>query len=151
MTRQESFGLLHRVRDELDAGRFALSRALADLYRDADVYAAARANGVTGDELKRCARNLQVTFVLRLFAEFEAILRDFWAKGIGRTSEPDMRPLMESIARRRGMTDGDLTRANEIREYRNRIIHENLRDDRFGFPECLRALGLYLKWLPLKW
>ena len=151
MTRQESFGLLHRIRDELDAGRFALARVLADLYRDAGVYQAARIDGVTGEELKRCARNLEITFVLRLFAEFEAILRNFWLHGVGKATEPEMRVLMESIGRRRGMSDEDLAHAHEIRKYRNDIIHENLRNARFAFPECLRILGLFLRWLRLQW
>jgi hypothetical protein len=151
MNRREAFGILGRVREELGANRFALYRVLEELDESAGVYRAAMYDGVTRDQLKRCARNQEATFVLRLFAEFEAILRDFWRNGIGKGTEPEMRPLMESIARRRAMNDDDLARAHEVREYRNVIIHENLRDERFDFPSCRRTLGVFLSWLPLEW
>jgi hypothetical protein len=151
MNRSAAFDTLDRIRDELDAGRFALSRVLADLNNNPDLFMAARANGVSDSELRRCAANLQITFVLRLFAEFEAVLRHYWVHGIGRHTEPEMRALMESIARRRSMNADDLALAHQIREYRNDIIHENLRDARFDFPQCLRGLGRFLRWLPLQW
>src|SRR5258708_7244334 len=103
MTQAAAFDMLRRVRDELDAGRFALSRILAQWNDDPDAVIAAKAGGVTETELRRCARNLEVTYVLRLFSTFEAVLRDFWVEGVGRATEPDMRPLMDSIAGRRGM------------------------------------------------
>jgi hypothetical protein len=44
-----------------------------------------------------------------------------------------------------------LALAHQIRDYRNDVIHESLRDARFDFPNCLRGLGRYLRWLPLNW
>jgi hypothetical protein len=151
MIRSHAYDMLRRVRDELDAGQFALGWIAADWDRNPILQVAAKSSEVTDHALRRCGENLQITFLLRLFSEFEAILRDYWSSGLHRGTNPDMQPLMESIARRRGMSDDDLAAAHAIRHYRNDVIHESLRDARFQFPECLRALGRYLRWLPMDW
>ena len=151
MTREEAFNTLRRLRDEMDAGRFALARALTSWNNDPQFLSAAIFGGITDTELRRCAKNFEVTYVLRLFAEFEAILRHYWASGLHKKSRPDMHPLMDSIAKRRGMNVDDLSGADDVRKYRNDIIHESLRNARLSFSECLSALGRYLRWLPLMW
>src|ERR1017187_9993792 len=117
MTRQTAFDMLRRTHDELEAGRFALSRVLADLKNNPNLFIAAQTVGVTATELKSCALNLEITFVLRLFAEFEAVLRDYWKQGLGRVTNPDMGRLMNSIAAKRNMNRLHLSFAHEIREY----------------------------------
>jgi hypothetical protein len=151
MTQEYAFNMLRRIRDELDAGRFAIGHVLAEWNNNQLVLAAAVQGGVTESVLRRCAMNLEVTFVLRLFSEFEATLRDYWLNGLGRKTEPKMFDLMESVAGSRSMNGSDLAMAHQIRDYRNDVIHESLRDSRFDFPSCLRALACYLRWLPLKW
>jgi len=151
MTRAEAFNRLRRVRDEFDAGRFALEHILGQWNSDPSVAIAAQSTGVTAAELRRCARSLELTFVLRLFAEFETILRDFWRNGIGRTTDPEMRQLIESVGRRRNVPPTDLRGAHEIREYRNAIVHDGLRKLRLDLPLCLKAVGRFLRWAPLEW
>lgn len=151
MKRSAAYDILRRVRDELEAARFALRYVLESRADSPTLDAAATRQGITNDELARCARNLEVTFVLRLFSDFEAILRDYWRTGMGRRTEPEMRRLMDSIAARRVMNADDLRLAHHIREYRNDVIHERLRDPRFDFPTCARAIGKYLFWLPEEW
>jgi hypothetical protein len=151
MQQSHAFDLFRRVRAELDAARFATTQILADWDQNFNLFNNAKRAGVTDSELRRCAENLEITFVLRLFSEYEAVLRDFWKNGVGKRTRPDMQPLMESIGRRRRMNNDDLASAHEIREYRNEIIHENPRSPRFHFSECSRALGKYLRWLPQDW
>jgi hypothetical protein len=67
MNRSTAYDLLARVEDELDAAQFALSYVLRGIDVDANFAQAAIVEGVTGNELKRCAENLEITFVLRLF------------------------------------------------------------------------------------
>jgi hypothetical protein len=150
MTRSHAFNILRRVRGELDAGRFALTEALRATNENLNFLQAARRSGVSESELRRCADNLDITFILRLFSEFEAILRDFWTVTVRPTS-PDMRRLIDSIAARRGISPEHLAAAHAIREFRNDIIHENLRALRFTFSDCSRDLGKYLSWLPDGW
>jgi hypothetical protein len=151
MTKPQAFELFRRVREEFYAAGFAANHILTQWNEDPRVIEKARQAQITDSELKRCKDNLEITYALRLFAEFEGVLRDYWNMGIKKKSRPDMQPLMESIARRRGMIDDDLYAADEIREFRNKIIHENLRSPRFDFPQCVRALGKYIAWLPQQW
>jgi len=151
MLRIAAFRILARVRDELDAGRFALSATLGGLTRDGEARVAASKAGVTEGELRRCARNLEITFILRFFAEFEGILRDYWGQGLGRMTQPPMSVLMDGIAGHRRMAEADKDLAGDVRRYRNDVIHEDLRDARMDFPQCARAIGRYLRWLPDDW
>jgi len=147
----DAFDRFDRASAELDATRFAIAHVVARWTEDPRVFATVREARVTLSELRRAAENLEMTFVLRLFSEFEGVLRDYWANGIGKRTEPEMRPLMNGIAARRHMNAGDLAGAHEIREYRNEIIHEGLRTPHFDVPECERAIGMYVRWLPLQW
>src|SRR6202034_3237150 len=45
--------------------------------------------------------NLEPTYLIRLFAEFEAGLREAWARSFGQTTTPRMQDLIESFAARR--------------------------------------------------
>lgn len=150
MQRSNAFDMLRRVRGELDAGRFALTEVLRATRENLNFLQSAHKSGVSESELRRCANNLETTFILRLFSEFEAILRDFWTATV-RPTRPGMKPLMDSIAARRNIIAAHLTAAHSIRDFRNDIIHENLRDLRFTFPDCARELGKYLSWLPDAW
>ena len=135
--------------DELRAARFSVAEVLRQLNENPRLSDVASAVTVTPHTLRRCAVNLEFTFVLRLFGEFEAILRDYWAVGIGRMTEPDMQPLIDSIARRRNMDATTLDAAHDVRRYRNEIIHENLRDARLDFARCTRGVARYVSWLPI--
>ena len=87
---------------------------------------------------------------MRLFSEFEAVLRDFWTVTV-RPTRPDMAVLMNSIAARRGMSPAHLAGAHSVREFRNDIIHESMRGLCFTFSDCARDLGKFLSWLPEQW
>jgi len=150
MNRSHAFNLLRRVRGELEAGRFALAEVLRASKANLDFLQAAHQSRVSPAELRRCADNLEITFTLRLFAEFEAVVRDFWETAVRPTS-PDMRTLIDSVAARRAIAPDHVAAAHAIREFRNDIIHENLRDLRFTFSDCARDLGRYLSWPPDAW
>jgi hypothetical protein len=150
MTRQYAFNMLNRVQDELESGRFAIRYIVAH-WHDAPILTAARRGGRTRFELRRCSTNLEKTFTLRLFAEFESTLRDYWQNGMKRTTEPGMFDLMESIVNSRSMNSDDLAVAHRVRELRNDLVHENVGYSLLDFKTCLQALGRYLRWLPLGW
>jgi hypothetical protein len=149
MTRSQAFNILRRVRGELDAGRFALTEALRATNDDVNFLQAAYRSGVTEIELRRCADNLEITFTPRLFSEFEAILRDYWTAAVRPTS-PDMRPLMDSIAARRRISENHLAAAHAIRDFRNDIIHEKFaRSSIYIFR--LRAIAGKISQLAPRW
>jgi hypothetical protein len=96
--------------------------------------------------------NLEPTYLIRLFAEFEAALRDVWANGFRRSSEPPMRVLIDSVAARRGIPEADRDDVHGVRTYRNNLVHEGGEDTvPVSFKESLSALGRFLSWFPLDW
>jgi hypothetical protein len=146
-----AFATLARVREESIAARFALHETLRLWNAVPEIPMEARAADVTDGALRKTLANLEITYVLRLFAAFEGILRDYWESGLGRATEPPMQQLLDSVAAQRKMSPADLDAAHEVREYRNELIHEDLRVARFDMQQCVSALGSYLRWLPQSW
>lgn len=98
------------------------------------------------------AENLEPTYLVRLFAEFESALRDVWAKGYRRKSEPAVRTLIDSVATRCDVSPTNLEVVHRIREFRNSIVHEGISGSLFvEFSEAKSALGKFLARLPLEW
>ena len=67
--------------------------------------------------------NLESTYIVRLYAEFEAGLRDYWANHLKRTTHPPMFQLLQSLADQRVSIDR-LENADAVREYRNFLVHD---------------------------
>ena len=123
MPLRAAFDDARRVTAEFNATRFAVEHLLAVWGADAAVTLAAGRANVTAGQLARAAAVVEVTFTLRLFVQFEAVIRDYWRAGMARKTRPDMRPLMDSVARSRRMSDEDLAAAHAVRDYRNRVAH----------------------------
>ncbi len=155
MLLRAAFDAAQRVEDEFAATRFAVEHVAAAWGRDADLTLAAQRAQVTGGQLVRAVAAVDVTFALRSFVQFETVLRDYWASGMGRKSRPDMRPLMDSVARHRQMNSDDLAAAHVVRAYRNSIAHGTAAAAASALPltvsECQSNLGRYLRWLPQQW
>lgn len=66
--------------------------------------------------------NLESTYIVRLFAEFEAGLRDYWANHLHRSTHPPMTRLLQSVANQRLSVDR-VEDADAVREYRNFLVH----------------------------
>src|SRR5205809_1040402 len=134
MTHQEAYRKLDEVRDEFDAVRLTLAHALHGYQNKTDLWR--NLGKVTLHDLEVSVDNLPITYFLRLFAEFEGILRDYWVNGRGRSTSPRMMDLMNSIAAYCFIGNDDLADAHEVREYRNHVIHQHLQDPRFDFQTC---------------
>jgi hypothetical protein len=67
--------------------------------------------------------NLDSTYIVRLYAEFEAGLRDYWANHVNRTTHPPMVQLLPSLADQRVSMDR-LDDADAVRKYRNYLVHD---------------------------
>jgi hypothetical protein len=151
MTHQEAYRRFDEVRDEYHAARFALRRGLQVFQNDPAVFEVGSRDQVTLHHLESCIGNLQITYLVRLFAEFEAILRDYWLNGRNRASTPRMVDLMNSVAAYCFMSNDDVQNAHEVRDYRNDVIHEHLQDPRFDFQTCRSRLACFIRWLPQRW
>ena len=152
MDRWEAHERLRRVRDELDVARFTIRFALDrwDAPDGASGHAADR--GIAHAQLLRLRDDVEATFVTRLIAEFEGVLKDYRENGLKkRPARINLYDLMEQVARKRRMDEETLTEAHEVRDDRNDIVHRNLRTPRIDFATGARRLGKFLAWLPDDW
>lgn len=69
------------------------------------------------------AAHLESTYIVRLYAEFEAGVRDYWANHLNRTTHPPMLQLLQSPADQRVAIDR-FEDADAVREYRNFLVHD---------------------------
>ena len=151
MKRRAAYDSLARVRNELEVARFALSTIAREWQRHISTAADQGGRRLTISDLRHCLENLELTYIVRLVATFEGVLRDYWISGMRRKTEPDLKPLMNSIASRRRIAAATLAEAHEVREFRNEIMHESVQALRFDFGQCAKRLGTYLSWLPAEW
>ncbi len=94
---------------------------------------------------------IEETYLIRLYAEFEAGLRDAWVNLV-RRSHPPMRDLLPAMANWRIPQDW-LDQADEVRVYRNSIVHEGESPEGLGVTlgEARSRLCRFFSRLPENW
>lgn len=113
--------------------------------------------GTSIRDLDAARRQLEATFLIRLWAEFETAVRSYYGT---LTNDPDPRiraiDLINTVAASRlGRAVADTVRVevHEVREYRNSLVHD--RDDPappVALSDARRRLNMYLGGkLPEKW
>ena len=102
-------------------------------------------------DLRALAEGLQDIYFARMFACFESSLRHYWRAKI-KNSKPLTHQLLSSIAGRFGVPQDILDAVQEIRDFRNYLIHEEHEiERRFTIEEASGHLNSYLARLPLEW
>jgi hypothetical protein len=152
MTQWEAFDKLRSIQDELEAARFSISRTLREVYSDATTLAETD-YVLRPSQIRDCAVNLDVTYLLRLFAEYEGILRDFWAaiRPSPHRRLTRMEVLMDRIATVRQIPRDVIEDAHEVRDFRNAFIHDHSHADNLIFGECKSRLSFFISYLPRMW
>jgi hypothetical protein len=111
-----------------------------------------RPDGWGTRDARQVQENLEPTFIIRLYAEFEAGLREAWEHHFKQATHPPMRDLLLAIATRRAAADC-LDDARAVQEYRNNLVHEG--DPRaakpMSFEKAQRYLAVFLSRLPPHW
>jgi hypothetical protein len=135
------------VEREYRTTRVAVNRLSEVVARDPQVLG----NGRTPRDLLSADENLEGTYVVRMFAEFETGLRSYW-----RTFRPHARPqievLLNQIGDRRGVPVDIMRAAHIVREYRNKLVHDRDKDVEHVTIEHARSrLSKYLARLPTEW
>lgn len=100
----------------------------------------------------RFEAQLEPTYLVRLYAEFEAGLREAWRRSFGRATFPKMEILIDRVAALRDIPP-DLVRAvHQGRAFRNDIVHD-VRDGVTPIPidKARGCLCSYISRLPLDW
>jgi len=152
MTSWDAFQQVREIRDELLAADFALTLSIRQVEVNSNLLAAA--NDVIGlRQLRRCASNLESTYLLRLFSTFEGVLRDYWsaARPSPRLRRTPMETLMNRIVIRRQIPNQISDAAHKVRVYRNWLVHPQAAASRMTFEECKSRLGHFLSYLPPRW
>ena len=101
-------------------------------------------------EIVRASQNLEATFIIRLFAEFETGARQYW--GANWSTYPKMVDLLNGLAARCGIPDTLRDNAHRVREYRNALVHE--REDGVEAVQIAAARGFlcrFFSFLPARW
>lgn len=110
-----------------------------------------RQNDLALADIDAMRKELHDVYFVRMFACFESALRHYW-----RTKVRDTRPLaavlLSSLAAKRGVPQDTLDVIQEIRGFRNFLIHEESNaESRFTIEEASAHLNTYLARLPLEW
>jgi hypothetical protein len=96
--------------------------------------------------------NLEVTYLIRVYAEFESGLRDAWNNAFHRATHPPMRDLLIAIATRCPIPQEWLNNADEVRAYRNTLVHEgDVEAAYIPFEESQSRLSRFFSRLPFDW
>lgn len=101
-------------------------------------------------EIIVASKNLEGTYLIRLFAEFETGARQYWSANWD--SDPKTVDLLNGLAARCGIPDTQRDNAHWVRDYRNALVHE--REDQ---PEVVSIavarsyLCYFFSFLPPRW
>ena len=101
-------------------------------------------------EIREASKNLEGTYLIRLFAEFETGVRQYWGANWG--TVPRTVDLLNALAARRGIPDPKRDSAHVVRDYRNALVHE--RDDELESMSLAVArshLCHFFSYLPPHW
>jgi hypothetical protein len=106
--------------------------------------------GIGLSQVRETARNLEATYIIRLFSEFEGILQEHWV-----TSRPGQRipgtakSLIDRVASSRRLPSRVRDDAHKVRDYRNSVVHPRLPPAiAVDFRGALAALNRFLDPLP---
>jgi hypothetical protein len=101
-------------------------------------------------EIVSASRNLEGTYLIRLFAEFETGARHYWNSRWD--TEPRTVDLLNGLAARCLIPDTQRDNGHLVREYRNTLVHE--REDEIE-PLTISAarshLCIFFRFLPHQW
>lgn len=106
-------------------------------------------NNLQQRDLVNAADRLESTYLIRLYAEFEAGVRECWASS--RKTQPMMKVLMESMTASRGIPTEVHKAADSVRETRNDCVHHADRESQNTLDTYRSGLCRYFSFLPLEW
>lgn len=102
--------------------------------------------------IREALSNLNGTYAIRLFAEFETGLRRFWVTNRIEPEPFSVAEIIDRIAARHGIGHDERTDAHRCRSYRNRQIHDKDEEgETIHVSDCRSFLCTFLGKMPLTW
>lgn len=152
MKKQRFLDRLASVKNECGAATLGVERLRQDAAHDPTIL---EGQDFESDDLLPCLRNLESTYLVRLFAEFEACLRLYWREVRRRPTWKTIgaEVLIQSVAAYEGVPDEFVDAVQAVREFRNALVHQpEARETRpLALAECRTRLGRFLSYLPARW
>ena len=148
----EAYARLRAVHAELGAARFSVDLTQRVVRRDPSVLFSTEPR-VRPVHLRSCAANLGLTYIVRLFAEFETVVCDYLSvvRPRRRPRRTGMEVLLNRIAAMRIIPPHIVQGVHDVREYRNELLHFRLRVRPMTFEQCMARLNRFLRYLPPHW
>lgn len=143
----------HEWQDRIKAveREYVVMRQAADHFRQAAfVDPTILQQDVQPREIILASRNLEGTYIIRLFAEFETGARRYWSANW--ETEPRTADLLNGLAARRVVPDPLRDNVHSVRVYRNALVHE--REDQPEAVPIAEARGYlcrFFSFLPPHW
>lgn len=100
----------------------------------------------------RLRDNLESTFLIRIFAEFEAGLRDAWQDAFHRQTQPAMKDLLEAVTGLRLIPRRWSQSVDEVRKFRNSMVHPGqVTPQVFSLIQARERICQFWSFMPLDW
>jgi len=152
MTRQGFLQHLRSIENEYLTAALSVRRLRATARGD---HSLLRNEGLTVGDLEACQGNLESTYVIRLFAEFEAPLRLYWRDARRRASWETInaRTLIDNVAAYQYVPESVRDSVHEVRDFRNSLVHQSAEMGiaALTFAQCRSSLCRFLSFLPFAW
>lgn len=96
--------------------------------------------------------NLDATYLIRVFAEFETGLRDYWKQLPKKRPNARVSDMIRSISSSRKIDFQIMANVEVVRKYRNRLVHEEDSEaEGVEVREARKSLCLFFGRLPENW
>ena len=106
--------------------------------------------GLRVRDIRDCGNDLEDTYLIRAYAVFETILRDYWHT-CKRRSRPNAEYLINHVGSTRTASSDDLKAVHAVREYRNRLVHGGAMPAKITMAEGRSYMCRFLRYLPPAW
>jgi hypothetical protein len=107
---------------------------------------------IRGRVVRELRDHLEATYLVRLFAEFEAGLRDIWKKKWLRSTEPPIKALIQVAGSRQVVPQDWIEETQLVRDYRNDVVHEGGSNvEPVSLADSLKHLSRFFSMMPGQW
>lgn len=144
--RDDKIEAMRTVQREFEVGDAAMACLQQRLQNEPDYLTRQR---LRQQDMNRCRDRLEATYIIRLFAEFEAALRQYWAT-IKKT-KPQMHDLIDGLAARRRVIADWRDDVHKLRKYRNDLVHHADGLQPVTFSKAVQFAARFLSQLPPEW
>ncbi len=108
--------------------------------------------GLSAADLHAFKSKLLDTYFIRLFAEFETAIKDYWKNGLNEDPRTRIMDVIDSLAARRRVLDSVRVNVHAARKWRNKLVHEDDSDAiEVEITRARSSFGKFLGFLPDDW